>query len=180
MLRHRKFAPIEQRPHALRPQIVIRAVPAEPAVITHVEQARSVAVDFFEPDAQFASIDEILVRRVTTRARQRIAAGQPLLEEQALAQCNCRGLAGNAIARIARPRQRPRPMLQNQADFSRRELWQAAVVVGGGKLPWQPDYNCRGKQEMRARYHSITMLCVRRSVPAAPCTSKLRSQLPGM
>src|SRR5882672_1121646 len=42
---HPQLARIEDRVDALRPQTVVRAVPAEPAVITDVDDAGRVAVD---------------------------------------------------------------------------------------------------------------------------------------
>src|SRR5438034_764820 len=44
------LARIEYRPHTLRPQAVVRAVPAVPAILADVDQARRVALDLLEAE----------------------------------------------------------------------------------------------------------------------------------
>src|SRR6185436_15409980 len=164
------LARIEQRPQALRPQVVVAAVPAEPAVVAHVDETRRVAVELVDTDAEFESVGETFGWYMAARARPRAIGGQPLVEEQALAERNCRGAARDAVAPIGRPRLRPRPMTQDPPDFVTRELcrWR----VGGRRRHAGSCDDDSRPHNQRAPHHSSTMLRVARSVPLALRTSK--------
>src|SRR4051812_34508909 len=91
------LARIEERPDALRPEAVVRAVPAEPAAEAHVQDALRIAVDLFEAEAAGAAVLEAAERRMAGSAQHRARAREARLEEQALAEGDRLELAGDAV-----------------------------------------------------------------------------------
>ena len=111
------FAPVEQGPQVLRPQRILRAVPAEPAVEAQVEQAGRVAVDGPVPAAARQAVGPGPVRRVAGCARDRAGERQARIEEQRPAEGDGGRCAGNPVARIGPRGRRPRPVAQDPAFF---------------------------------------------------------------
>src|SRR5258706_9994570 len=98
---------LEQRPDALRPEILPHAVPAVTAIEGDVEECWRVAFHLLETERARPRVLEGAERRVAGRAEHRPRARKPRLEEQALAEGDGFALAGDAVARIARPLRRP-------------------------------------------------------------------------
>src|SRR5262249_38166100 len=61
----RHLALVEQWPDALRPKRIVRAIPAEPALPTDIDQADRVAIDRFEARAARHAISPMALRLVT-------------------------------------------------------------------------------------------------------------------
>src|SRR5258706_1146469 len=98
---------LEQRPDALRPEILPHAVPAVTAIEGDVEECWRVAFHLLETERARPRVLEGAERRVAARAEHRPRARKPRLEEQALAEGDGFALAGDAVARIARHLRRP-------------------------------------------------------------------------
>ena len=114
------LARVEDRPDALRPQAVVGAVPAEPAPVAHVEQARRVAVDLGEAEGARAAVLPGAERHVAGRAQHLAGRRQPRLEEQALAQLDRLRVARGAVARDRAPRAAARGRGAGWRAFRRR------------------------------------------------------------
>ncbi len=111
---------VEDRADALRPQAVVRAVPAEPALQPHVGEARRVAVG--ERDAARArlAVGPVALRQVAARARLLAVGRQPPLEEQPLAELDRVLVPGHAVRGIGPERRRPRPVRTRWHGFRPR------------------------------------------------------------
>jgi len=111
------LARIEQRADALRPQAVVAAVPAVPAIKADVHHGRRVAVDRLEAEAARPCVLEVAEGDVAGGAEHRAGAGETRLEEQALAERDRLGLAGDAVARILARCRRPGTVSENPLSF---------------------------------------------------------------
>ena len=124
------LARVEQRPDALRPERVVRAVPAEPAVKADVHHGRRVAVHGLEAERPRAAVGEAAPRLVAGRAEDPAAPRQPRAEEQPLTERDRLGLARPAVGRVARRRLRPRSVREDAGSFSGRERDRVAGASG--------------------------------------------------
>ena len=111
------FAPVEEGAQVLRPQRVLRAVPAEPAAEAQVEKARCVAVDGPVPAAARKAVCPSPVRPVAGCAGDRAGERQARLEEQRPAEGDGGRFAGNPVARIGPQGRRPRPVAEDPPCF---------------------------------------------------------------
>ena len=177
------FAAVEEGPQVLRPQRVLRAVPAEPAVEPQVEQAGRVAVDDPVPAAPRQAVGPGPVRLVAGRAGDRAGDRQARIEEQRPAEGDGGRLAGNPVARIGPRGRRPRPVAQDPAFFPggeverRRRRGDAGEQADRNRKSRQPGEDGRAGAPGR---HSSTVSAVSVSRPAAPRTSRISCQRPGM
>ena len=187
------FAPVEQGPQVLRPQRVLRAVPTEPAVEAQVEEARRIAVDGPVPAAARQAVGPGPVRRVAGCAGDRAGDRQARIEEQHPAEGDGGRLTGHPVARIGPRGRRPRPVAQDPAFLlggeveRRRRPGGAERHADAGK---QTECNRKSRQpggqpggDGRAGApgrHSSTVSAVSLSRPAAPRTSRMSCQRPGM
>src|SRR5262249_38296004 len=87
------FTGIEERPDALRPKAVLRAVPAEPAMKAHIEHRGRVAVDELQAEGARPRVLEMAEGRVAGGAQDRAGAREPRLEKELLAERDGFGLA---------------------------------------------------------------------------------------
>src|SRR5437764_10905275 len=76
------LARLEERPDALRPETVVRAVPAIAAIERDVQEARRVAFRFREAEGGWASVLEMAERLLAARAEERPRAGELRLIEE--------------------------------------------------------------------------------------------------
>src|SRR5687767_12649563 len=116
------LARIEERPQALRPQAVLRAVPAVPAIEARVHHGGRVPVDELEAEGARPRILEAAEGRVAGGAQHRARAREPRLEKELLAERDRRGLSGDAVRRIGPERRRPGPMLKYLRDLLGGEI----------------------------------------------------------
>jgi hypothetical protein len=112
---------IEQRPDALRPQAVVRAVPAEPALHAHVRHAQGVPVGEREPARAREAVGPVALRDVAARARHLAVRGEPPLEEQPLTELDGVLLPRRAIRGVGCERRRPGPVRLDHAALGRCE-----------------------------------------------------------
>ena len=177
------FAAVEQGSEILRPERVLRAVPAEPAVEAQVDQAGRVAVDGPVPAAARQAVGPGPVRRVAGCAGDRARERQARIEEQCPAEDDGGRLAGNPVARIGLRGRRPRPVAQDPAFFLGSEVERRRRRRDARK---HADCYCESRQpggDGRAETpgrHSSTVSAVSFSRPAAPRTSRISCQRPGM
>jgi hypothetical protein len=101
------FARIEDGAQAGRPQAVVAAVPAEPALVAHVEQARRVADAGSQTARHGAAILKAASRVVATGAGHASAGREARIEKQVMAEAYRRGTGRHPVAGIGRPLQRP-------------------------------------------------------------------------
>src|SRR5688500_9985067 len=94
------LARIEERPQALRPQAVLRAVPAVPAIEARVHHGGRVPVDELEAEGARPRVLEAAEGRVAGGAQDRARAREPRLEKELLAERDRRGLSGDAVRRV--------------------------------------------------------------------------------
>ena len=182
------FALVQQGPQILSPQIILRAVPAEPAVEAQVEQAEGVAVDRPVAPAARPSVRPPLRRPVTGGAGDRSGDRQARVEEQHPPERNGGRLARNPVARIDNDRRRPRPLAQDAASFfsgevdglrrkSRGDSKYTVYNSRSGQIPGLPDATVPvGAPPI----HSSTISAVSFSRPAAPAISRMSCHRPGM
>ena len=111
------LARVDQRPQALCPQVVVRAVPAVPALAADVVQRRRVAVDAHSPLRARHAVGECAPGAMARRARDRAAGGEPRVREQPRAECDGLGLGRHAVGRVDDARRRPRSQRHDAADF---------------------------------------------------------------
>jgi hypothetical protein len=102
-----------------------------------------VALGLLLAHGQLASVSEELLGLVAGRARYLAVRREARLEKQPLAQRHRLGVAGYAVAGVARPRRGPRPVLQDGAHLGRCEIEEG----GGGLLR-------AGYDSQRQRRHS--------------------------
>src|SRR4029078_2951037 len=141
------------------------AVPAEPAIPAHVENALGVAIDLDVAHAAPAAILPALVRHVAGCAQHAALRRKARLEEKLLAERNCLRMAGDPVRRVGFPGRRPGAMAQDRANFLRGEV--DRVRDAGCR--------CEDKRE-EADPHSIGMLSAMRS----PSMSNRNCHRPGM
>ena len=187
------FTPVEQGAQILRPQRVLRAVPAEPAIETQVEQAGRVAVDGPVPAAARQTVGPGPIGPVAGCAGDRAGERQARLEEQRPAEGDGGRFAGHPVARIGSRGRRPRSVAQDPALFLGGEVERRRRRSGAGKdgdAGKHAEHNRDSRQpggqpggDGRAgapRRHSGTVSAVSFSRPAAPRTSRMSCQRPGM
>ena len=182
------FALVQKRPQILRPQIILRAVPAEPAVETQVEQAEGVAVDRPVAPAARPSVRPALRRPVAGGAGDRSGDRQTRVEEQHPPERNGGRLARNPVARIDHDRRRPRPLAQDATSFfgsevdglrrnSRGDSKYTGYKRRSGQIPGLPDATVFVGAPPT---HSSTISAVSFSRPAGPAISRMSCHRPGM
>ena len=181
------FARVEEGSQVLRPQRVLRAVPAEPAVEAQVEQAGRVAVDDPVPAAARQAVGPGPVRRMTGCAGDRAGDRQAGIEEQRPAEGDGGRFAGDPVARIGLQGRRPRPVAQDPAFFlggeveRRRRRGDARKYADDDRKSRQRSGQPGGERRAGASgYHSSTVSAVSFSRPSAPRTSRISCQRPGM
>ncbi len=111
------FARVEDGPQAGRPQTVVAAIPAEPALVAHIEQARRVADAGDQPARHGAAILEAARRVVATGAGQAPAGRKARMEKQIMAEAYRRGMGRHPVAGIGGPLQRPWAMGRDPFEF---------------------------------------------------------------
>jgi len=105
--RHAHLARLQDRPDALRPEVVARAVPAEPMRVPHVGDRRRVAFGDAEADPPLVAVGPGLLRLVARGAGDEPVLRQARVEEQPLAERDRAPLCRRAVRRVTRPRRRP-------------------------------------------------------------------------
>ena len=177
--RHAHLARIEQRSEALRPQVVVRAVPAVPALAGDVDDGRRVAVERREPDRLRLAVGPVAARLVAARAGHELVRREPRVEEEPLAERDRVGVAGEPVRRIARRRGRPRSVREDLRDLLGREGDGRAVVAPGGRR--ERDERGEGDDGGRCRaLHFSVSSAVTRSTRRPSPTSNTNCQRPGM
>src|SRR5262249_21727306 len=164
---HPQLARIEDRVDALRPQAVVRAVPAEPVVVAHVDDAGRVAIDFLEAHGARQAVAPVALGQVAMRAGDLAVHGESPLEEQALAEVDRAAVSRDAVARIVRPGRRPRTV---RLDFSR-------FLVGDGRRERR---RAQKEKEEKGALHSSRMVCAARSTESLARSSNTSSHFPAM
>ena len=160
------LARVEQWPDALRPQAVVRPIPAEPPLQPRVLQAGRVAVDARKAERARLAVGPVALGNVAARARHRAVRRQPPLEEQPLAQLDRVALSRDAVRGIGRERRRPRPVRRDRARLRFGERQRRGRE--------------RGENRDERAPHSTLTGCAARSVLPSARSSNTSSQRPGI
>jgi hypothetical protein len=148
--------PVEDGPQAGRPQVVMAAVPAEPALVAHVEQTRRVACARRPGRDSWRGRPGSRVRGSMAGGAGDAAVGrQAWFEEQVVAEADCSGIAGGAIAGIRRPCRRPGAVRCDALEFRRAEFL-GRHPVGGSTRSDRP--NVRARKHRRPASVSSNLL----------------------
>src|SRR5690606_20157180 len=99
---------IEERPQALRPEAVVGAVPAEPALEARVHQALRVAIDFLEAPAARPPVLPVPAGHVAARAGDGARSREARIVEEPLAERDRVHVPRDPVARVADALRRPR------------------------------------------------------------------------
>lgn len=161
------FARIEDRADALRPERVAGAVPAEPALVAHVEEARGVALDLEPAEGARPPVLPVAERNVAGRAVHRRALREPHVEEEPLAERGGIGAARDPVRWIRLPGRRPRAVAEQRA------------ALLGGEVEKLRGGACGREQRDGGRKRSLHSTSTR-SVRRSPAAWNTNSQLPGM
>ena len=166
------LARIEQRAQALRPQVVVGAVPAVPALQVQVVQRQRVAVAARQACASRPAVAEAQRGLVAAGAGDAAVGRQRRLVEQLPAEGDGRRLAPDPVRRVGLQRRWPGAEGQDARDV--------VVVQRRGQRVGRGQQRHRGKQRRPALHCTVSGWASRRDLPAASRHSKTSSQRPGM